>query len=171
MNLIWEIRLYETFRNRAIVIFKKVPYWCFRLKPWLAQTAVEHPSIWKLVLFKSPLSCLDWIIRLDLRDLLRFISLMVTYLQVLHRLIQVSEDGKSYESLTFLSAEHLASAARSSFGSGLTMVVWIGIGLAGSDGINFDLSKPGNSEIKLDVFELVDSDDFKRVVCIFVRFI
>ena len=68
---------------------------------------------------------------------------------------------------TFLSAEHLANAARNSFGSGLPNVLWIGSGLDVSDGINFDLSNPGSSEIKLDVFEFVDSDDFVRVFYIY----
>ena len=67
---------------------------------------------------------------------------------------------------TFLSAEHLANAARNSLGSGLPIVLWIGSGLDVSDGMNFDLSNPGSSEIKLDVFEFVDNDDFEMVICI-----
>ena len=30
--------------------------------------------------------------------------------------------------------------------------------MSGSDGMNLDLSKPGNSEIQLDVFELADNE-------------
>ena len=72
---------------------------------------------------------------------------------------------------TFLSAEHLANAARNSLGSGLPIVLWIGSGLDVSDGINFDLSKPGSSEIKLDVFEFVDSDDFEGIICIYLSIV
>ena len=91
LYLIWEIRLYETFRNLAIVSFDEFPHRC--KKSWALigsapQGIIEYASIWKLGLFRSPfgLSCFDWTIRLDLRDLRRFISLIVTYLQVLHLL-------------------------------------------------------------------------------------
>ena len=93
----------------------------------------------------------------------RHISTGFTSLNVTFTVENITIDRR-----TFLSAEHLANAARNSFGSGLPIVLWIGSGLDVSDGMNFDLSNPGSSEIKLDVFEFVDNDDCERVFCIFI---
>ena len=83
--------------------------------------------------------------------------------------LNLNTKNRKYSTLTFLSAEHLANAARNSLGSGLPIVLWFGSGLDVSDGMNFDLSNPGSSEIKLDVFEFVDNDDFEMVICIYWR--
>ena len=119
---------------------------------------------------------LDWAVSIEPFDLI-FVTFDGLFLWSLHiyrfyiskgiikKLYSPAITGPVILILTFLSAEHLTNAARSSFGSGLVIVLWIGIGLEVSDGMNFALSKPGSSEIKLDVFEFVDNEDFQRDPC------